>query len=177
MVSNFSANKLCEYVVDIDKDVERFLYHADACINRLREEARVKQGYATQSQVRIDKLRQAFSALTDQDKEDLNFAAEITTLSNSNSIGKELKRMMNKESLPLCDALEKALNSQVPSMRKSNTRVILTEFASKAVSEGWVDVSVDNTNLVALLLIMMEESGIKHDADAIARDATSHFIS
>ena len=62
MVSNFSANKLCEYLVDIDNDVERFLFHADECINRVREETSVKPEYVSQSQIRINRLKEAFEA-------------------------------------------------------------------------------------------------------------------
>ena len=171
MVSNFSANKLCEYLVDIDKDVERFLFHADNCINRVRAEASVKPEHVSQSQARINRLKEAFEALTEKDRENLNFAAEITALSHGNPVEIEMRRMMNKHSLPLCETMEKALEYPTSSMDKSATREILTEFACKAVSEGWVDVSTNNTNLIALLLIMMEETGIKHDADAIARDA------
>ena len=176
MVSNFSANKLCEYLVDIDKDVERFLFHADNCINRIREEITARPEHVSQSQMRLERLKQAFDALTDQDRESLNFAAEITLLSRSNPVDIELRRMMNEHSLPLCEAMEKALEYPASSTVDSTTRVILTEFARKAVSEGWVDVSVNNTNLIALLLIMMEETGVKHDADAIARDAMSRVM-
>ena len=172
MVSNFSANKLCEYVVDIDQDVERFLFHADVCINRVREGAIAEREHMEQSQKRIDTLNKAFACLTDQDKEHLNLAAEIENLSNSSSIEQELGRMMKKGITPLCDVMQKALEHPVESRRKSTTRMILTEFARKAVSEGWVDVSINNTNLIALLLIMMEEAGVKHDVDAIAHDAT-----
>jgi len=174
MVSNFTANKLCQYVVDIDKDVERFLFHADNCINRVREEASAKPGPMSPSQERINRLKQAFEALTDQDRENLDFAAEVTALSQGDPVEMELRRM-NKRSLPLCETMEKALEYPASSMDKSATQMILTEFAHKAISEGWVDVSNNNTNLIALLLIMMEETGVKHDADAIARDAMSRI--
>lgn len=175
MVSNFSANKLCEYLVDIDGDVERFLYHADDCINRVREETRFKPEHVSQSQMRLNRLKEAFEALTDEDRENLNFAAEITALSRSGPVEIELRRMMKKHSLPLCETMEKALEYPASSMDRSSTQAILTEFAHRAVAEGWVDVSDNNTNLIALLLIMMEESGVKHDADAIARDAMSRI--
>ena len=171
MVSNFCANKLCEYLVDIDDDVERFLFHADACINRVREESRAERENMTQAQKRMDGLKQAFAKLTDQDKEDLNFTAEIATLSKSGSIVKDLEQMMQKEYVPLCESIEKALYHPALSRHKSPTQKTFTEFARKAVNEGWVDISTNNNGLIALLLILMEETGVKHDADSIARDA------
>ena len=167
--------------VDVDEEnYEEFIFYAGLCVYWIRDKTSLSglKRNKKDAQNRIDKVKKAFNALTDMDK--LSLDLHISLYDDDNYDYQAAVRVI--ESLPLksnctldtsaCEKMQWALDKPVPkSIRHNVPRKNLIAFAKQAIDERWVDVSVNNAVLIELIKILMEEAGVHHDADAIAKAA------
>jgi hypothetical protein len=136
-------------------DADEFISYAGACVLQVRDLDKYEPRHKAAAQKRINKVKKAFDALTDQDRLFLDIRIDED----------------NPNPAPSCENMMMALRCPVPSMRMSLPRLALINFARWAVLNGWIDVSKDNSVLTQVIKIIMEEAGVKHDAVEIASEA------
>lgn len=175
--------KLSENFISPDEDqYEDFVFHVESYIDLVRN-METTDPKAAEARERIKKVEKAFARLTDEDKAFLDRVSELDRSmadypyqdddSAVNVILATLQRVSHDGCFPLCELMQKALEHQVPAMRKSGSRAYLVKFAMEAVRREWVDISVNRTELVELLNLMMLEAGVNHEANDVAGEAVT----
>ena len=137
---------------------EAFIRSAIAYIRIIRKAEAHKSEPAAEAQKRINRVKKAFDKLTEQDK----LFLDINT-TDSDDYPSERPRV--------CESMQRALDTPVHSRRSDLSREFLSAFARLAIRSDWIDATVDSTDLKAVLMIMMEEAGVKHNATVIALEA------
>lgn len=116
------------------------------------------------AQDRIDRVKKAFAKLTDQDREFLDLQIDFP----------EMMKDISYKPSSACKNMQKALDVSVPSSQFDLSRMSLLNFACIAVRNDWIATSENNSDLKAVILTLMKEAGVRHDADEIAGEAVKN---
>ena len=187
-LSDECLDSLSWYVNADDEDYYLFIVMAGYCTTWARAASNAKPNHRSKAQKRIDKVKKAFDALTDDDKDFLEVQFVIydryIDSSGKGHSGKDdlccfIDTTINgsfdrvDKKIKSCEKMQWALSQPMLSERSSASRGILLDFAFVAVCYGWVDVSESKVDLTALIKILMKEASVRHDAVAIAIEAVS----
>ena len=150
------------WIVDEDEEfADDFIKNADRYVAWARMLSEHKKHNMADAQERINRVKKAFAKLTEQDREFLDLQVDMPVI---NTLGFKPSGA--------CENMQRALDVPVPSVQFDLSRMALLTFACIAIREEWIDVSVNNINLTAVLKILIKEAGLKHDAVDIAGDAS-----
>ena len=150
------------WIVDEDEFfADEFIQSADRCVAWARMLSEHKKHNMASAQKRIERVKNAFAALTEQDREFLDLQVDAPVV-----------MIIDFKPSHACESMQRALDVPVPSMQFDLSRMALLSFACLAIRSEWINVSVNNINLTAVLKILINEAGVKHDAVDIAGDAS-----
>ena len=157
-------------------NLNEFISTADTCVEIIRNASGVKRTPKTEAQKRINRVKKAFSALTGEDRMFLDHSSDATWML-LDAIDKDARANFIQEVMggyfPLCEKMQKALGTPLPSVKKSISKSFLIDFAQIAIRKDWIDVSEHNGSLTQVLKIIMDEAGVKHDAVNISAKAVA----
>ena len=145
-------------MVENEDDEDAFIKSASAYIRIIRKAESHKSEPAAQAQKRIDRVKNAFDKLTEQDK----LFLDINTTDSDDYPSKRPY---------VCESIHRALDTPVHYRGNDLALEFLSAFARLAIRKKWIDVTVDSNALTAALKIMIEEAGGKHNATVIASKA------
>lgn len=161
VLSDECIARLGDYLDGDEDEVAEIFKAAGIYVEITRSMSKFKPDHKAATEKRLARLKKAFDGLTPQDKAflDVNVAWQTEGVDDIYKPDKT------------CDKMLFALDQTVPSMRGNASRKAMLTFAKIAVRNDWIDVSVESTCLAAVIKILMEEAGVKHDAVAIALEA------
>ena len=147
-----------EYVNEgLDQDErDAFYASAKACLFLIKRMEETPKYLSKSANRRIKRVRDEFNKLTVDDRRFLDLHIELV---------KEMK-------FGTCDAcvdMDYALKQKVASAKKDLSRIRLIDFIRTAIAKNWIG----EGHTVEVIKILIEESGVPRDVDAIIREAKS----
>lgn len=158
-LSDSCVERLDCYGDDLEQDeIDSFIANAEACVFMVKYMSETPRYLSKPANKRIKNVLKAFEGLTEEDRRFLDLHIELV-------------REMKFGTSNACVDMDYALKQKVAPANSSLSRQRLIDFAEMALKRNWIDVTEHNGNLVQVLKILMKESGVKHDANAIAKTA------
>ena len=146
--------------IENEDDEDAFLQKAGMYIDIVKSysESEYIPMQKKEKDINMKRMRKAFEKLTKQERFGLNVAM-------ARQIGE-----IDGEIQDFCEMFDTAIHATIPKTPQYPRRYLL-DFAVNTLRMGWINVEENNVNLIQMLKVMMEETGISHDADAIAKEA------
>ncbi|MDX2503547.1 MAG: hypothetical protein QNL62_03595 [Gammaproteobacteria bacterium] len=159
VLSEQCSDDLC-LTIENEDDEGAFLQSAGIYIDIIKSysESEHVPMQKKEKDINMKRMQKAFEKLSKQERFGLNVAM-------ARQVGE-----IDGEIQDFCEMFDTAIHEVIPKTPKYPRRFLL-DFAVNVLRMGWINVEENNVNLICILLVMMEETGIKHDADAIAKDA------
>jgi len=142
-----------------DEQMEECIAGASICVLLANLRADMPRYHSKPANKRISKVQKAFEELTEEDRRFLDLHIELV-------------REMKFGTSDACVDMAYALKQRVARADKSLSRSNMCDYAVSALKNEWFE---EDSDLVNVLKILMEEAEVSHDAHAIVRDAKNRL--